>query len=101
MATFSASVRFEEEGTRLTAVEIVRDRRSTVISALQGALFLLGVVVAAYEARPTETGVVERLVMVRQDGGAIDGDLGVATRAAILPLALEPGDPDAPVDAPA
>ncbi len=90
MASYSARVRFEQEGTRITSVQIVRARRSTVIAALQRALFALGVVVAAYEARPTATGVEERIVLARQDGGAIDGDLGAAAKAAILPLALEP-----------
>jgi hypothetical protein len=84
-----ANVRFEQEGSRLTAVEVVRDRRSPVISSLYGALLALGIVVSSYQVRARATQVAERIVMERQDGGSIDGPLTEATKAAILPIAFE------------
>jgi len=82
-------VRFEQEGTRLTAIEITREQRSPVIAVLQRTLFALGVVVSSYQARARATRLVERIVIERTDGGSIDGSLSVATKAAILPIALE------------
>jgi len=82
-------VRFEQEGTRLTAIEITRGQRSPVIAVLQRALFALGIVVSSYQARARATRLVERMVIERTDGGSIDGTLSVATKAAILPIALE------------
>jgi len=81
-------VHFEEEGSRLLAVEIGRSGRSPVILALHSALLALGIVISTYQVRTASTGLVERVVIERQDGGSIDGRLGVATRAAILPIAL-------------
>ena len=90
-------VRFEQEGTRLTAIEITRERRSPVIAVLQRTLFALGIVVSSYQARARATRLVERIVIERTDGGTIDGTLSVATKAAILPIALEhAGEPLAP-----
>lgn len=80
-------VHFEQEGSDLT-VEIGRNSRSPVIGALHRALFALGVVVSSYQVRLGTQGLVERVVLTRRDGGAIQGSLGVATRAAILPIAL-------------
>lgn len=88
-----SQVRFEEAGSQLTAIEIGRQGRSPVISALQRALFALGIVVSAYHVRAGHSGLTERLVLQRQDGGAVEGALSVATKAAILPIALK--DPDA------
>ena len=82
-------VHFEQRGSELTAVEIGRNTRSPVIVNLHRALFALGIVVSSYQARlGTHGGLVERLVMTRRDGGAIQGQLSAATRAAILPIAL-------------
>jgi L-amino acid N-acyltransferase YncA len=83
-------VHFEEEGSKLVAVEIGRNSRSPVIVALHRALFALGIVVSSYSARPGAHGLIERVVMTRRDGGAIQGSLNAATRAAILPIALSP-----------
>jgi hypothetical protein len=82
-------VRFEQEGTRLTAIEITREQRSPVIAVLQRTLFALGIVVSSYQARARATRLVERIVIERTDGGSIDGTLSIATKAAILPIALE------------
>jgi len=82
-------VRFEQEGSRLTAIEITREQRSPVIAVLQRTLFALGIVVSSYQARARATRLVERIVIERTDGGTIDGTLSVATKAAILPIALE------------
>ena len=85
-------VHFEQQGAELTAVEIGRNTRSPVIVNLHRALFALGIVVSSYQARlGTHGGLVERLVMTRRDGGAIQGPLSAATRAAILPIALREG----------
>jgi len=82
-------VRFEQDGSRLTAIEITRDQRSPVIAVLQRTLFALGIVVSSYQARARATRLVERVVIERTDGGTIDGTLSVATKAAILPIALD------------
>jgi hypothetical protein len=84
-----AKVRFEQAGSQLTAVEIVRDRRSPVIASLYGALLALGIVVSSYQARAKATQLAERIVLERQDGGSIDGPLTEATKATILPIAFE------------
>jgi len=89
-------VRFEQDGTRLTAIEITRAQRSPVIAVLQRTLFALGIVVSSYQARARTTRLVERIVIERSDGGSIDGTLSVATKAAILPIALERGSERSP-----
>ncbi len=81
-------IRFEQDGSRLTAIEITREQRSPVIAVLQRTLFALGIVVSSYQARARATRLVERIVIERTDGGSIDGALSVATKAAILPIAL-------------
>lgn len=83
------NVHFEQQGSELT-VEIGRNSRSPVIGALHRALFALGVVVSSYQVRLGTQGLVERVVLTRRDGGAIQGSLNAATRAAILPIALRP-----------
>src|SRR3954468_7545453 len=82
-------VRFEQDGTRLMAIEITREQRSPVIAVLQRTLFALGIVVSSYQARARATRLVERIVIERSDGGSIDGTLSAATKAAILPIALD------------
>jgi hypothetical protein len=91
--SFQAKVRFEQAGSRLTAVEIARDPHSPVISSLHGALLALGIVVSSYEVRARATELVERIVVERPDGGSIDGPLAAATKAAILPIAFEAPKP--------
>jgi hypothetical protein len=81
-------VRFEQDGSRLTAIEITREQRSPVIATLQRTLFALGIVVSSYQASARSTRLVERIVIERSDGGSIDGPLSAATKAAILPIAL-------------
>jgi hypothetical protein len=91
MQSGEAKVHFEQEGSSLTAVEIVRRGPAPVIVSLQRALLTLGIVVAGYQARPGSHGLLERVVLQRRDGGAIEGSLGAAARAAIVPLALQDG----------
>jgi hypothetical protein len=87
-------VHFEQQGSELTAVEIGRNNRSPVIVALHQSLFALGIVVSSYQARLGATGgLVERMTLTRRDGGAIQGQLSAATRAAILPIALREAAP--------
>lgn len=81
-------VHFEQQGSELTAVEIQRRGRSPVIVSLHRALLALGIVVSTYQVRPGAQGLVERMVLQRSDGGAIQGQLNAATRAAILPIAF-------------
>ncbi len=85
-----AQVHFTQDGSRLK-VEIVRDRRSPVIASLHRALFTLGVIVASYQVVSGTMGLVERMVLERDDGGVIDAALSAATQAAILPIALADG----------
>ena len=82
-------VTFEQDGSRLTAIEITRSQRSPVIAVLQRTLFALGIVVSSYQARARSTRLVERVVIERSDGGSIEGALSMATKAAILPIALD------------
>jgi hypothetical protein len=84
-----ASIQFEQDGTLLKAVAIRRRGRAPVIGVVQRTLWALGVVVAMYQVRSAGDGLVERMVLERQDGGAIEGSLSAQARAAILPLALE------------
>lgn len=81
-------VHFEQQGSELTAVEIQRRGRSPLIVSLHRTLLALGIVVSTYQVRPSVNGLVERVVLQRRDGGAIQGSLNAATRAAILPLAF-------------
>jgi len=85
----SASVHFEEQGSELHAVEIGMSRRTPVIGSLHRALLALGIVVSSYHVRAGASGLVERLVLERRDGGAVQEPLSSATRAAILPLVLK------------
>jgi len=83
-----ARVHFTQGASQLT-VEIVRPRRSPVIASLHGSLLALGLIVASYQAVRAPLGLVERVVLERRDGGAIDAALSAATQAAILPIALD------------
>ncbi len=89
MSSTEPHVHFEQDGSRLLAIEITREQRSPVIAILQRTLFALGIVVSSYQARARTARLVERIVIERTDGGSIDGTLSVATKAAILPIALE------------
>jgi UTP:GlnB (protein PII) uridylyltransferase len=84
----AARVHFEENGTELTAVEVGQSSRSPVITRLHRVLFALGVVVSTYQVRTLGNGIVERFVLQRRDGSAVNGELGARTRAAVLPIAL-------------
>ena len=53
MSEQAARVRFEQEGTRLTAIEIGRKGRSPVIASVHHALLALGIIVASYQVRRT------------------------------------------------
>jgi hypothetical protein len=84
-----AQVQFEQAGSQLTAVEIVRKGRSPVIASLHRALFALGVVVSSYQVRALPSGLAERIVFERQDGGRMEAQLSLATKTAILLAANE------------
>ena len=92
MSLNSARVRFEQSGSRLTAVEIVRGTRSPVIARLHRTLVALGIVISSYQVRTGASEIVERLVFERTDGGAIEAQLGEVTKAAILELVIGEGD---------
>src|SRR5262245_17173232 len=89
MDSREVQVHFEQEGSDLTAVEIQRRGRSPVIVSLHRALLALGIVVSTYQVRTGAHGLLERVVLQRRDGGAIQGSLNAATRAAILPLVFQ------------
>jgi hypothetical protein len=95
VSSIRAQVHFEQEGSRLTAIEITRGRRSPVIVTLHRALFALGIVVSSYQVRTRTLQLVERVVIERQDGGSIDGQLTEATKAAILPIAFAESEANA------
>ena len=88
MATPETTVRFEEDGAKLTAVEIVRSGRHPVIVPLYKVLLGLGIVVSTYHVRPNGKALAERVVLQRRDGQAIDAGLSEQTKAAILPVVL-------------
>jgi len=91
MSQKEANVRFEQRGSELTAVEIVRSGRSPMIVQLYQVLLGLGIVVSSYHARPNGSALAERMVLQRRDGGAIDARLSEQTKAAILPVILQQG----------
>jgi len=88
MAPGETTVRFVEDGAKLTAVEIVRDGKRPVIVPLLRALLGLGIVVSTYQARPSGGALAERMVLQRRDGQAIDAGLSEQTKAAILPVVM-------------
>ena len=85
----SSRVQFEQRGNELTAVEIARGSRVPLIARLHGTLLALGIVVSSYQVRTGSSEVIERIVLERQDGGAIEAQLSDETKAAILQLAIE------------
>lgn len=89
MAAHGAQVHFEQDGSQLTAIQVVRDGRSPMIVSLQRVLFALGIVISSYQVRPGGSRLIERMVLERRDGGSIDGQLTAATKAAVLPLLLQ------------
>jgi UTP:GlnB (protein PII) uridylyltransferase len=88
MQTADPQVRFEQDDSTLTAVEIVRQTRSPLIASLHRALFAIGVVVSSYQVVARGPRLVERIVIERQQGGAVDGALSAEARATILPIVL-------------
>jgi hypothetical protein len=88
MASPETTVRFEEDGAKLTAVEIVRSGRRPVILPLYKVLLGLGIVVSTYQVRPSGASLAERVVLQRRDGQALDAHLSEETKAAILPVVL-------------
>ena len=86
MFNVPSRVSFEQAGSCLTAVEIVRGKGSPIISSLHRALVALGIVVSSYQARTNEFQLMERVVFERSDGGVIEAQLGEAAKAAILEL---------------
>lgn len=91
MSSITARVSFEQAGSQLTAVEIVRGGRSPIIASLHRTLVALGIVISSYQARTGATELLERVVFERRDGGAIEAKLGEAARAAILELVTDDG----------
>jgi hypothetical protein len=82
-------VQFEQKGTELTGVEIVRGSRVPLIARLHRTLLALGIVISSYSVRTDSSEVIERIVLERQDGGVIEAQLSDETKAAILRLAIE------------
>ena len=95
VSSSSSRVRFEQSGSHLATVEIVRGGRSPVIASLHRSLVALGLVVSSYQARTGPFELLERVVFERRDGGVIEAPLGEAAKAAILELvvATEEGHP--------
>jgi len=86
-----SEVRFEQDDSELTAVEIVHQGRSPIIGALHRALLAIGIVVSSYQVVARGPRLVERIVLERQQGGSVRGPLSAAARAAILPLVFDAG----------
>lgn len=82
-------VLFEQKGSGLTAVEIVRAARAPIIARLHGTLLALGIIVSSYQVRTGASEITERIVLERRDGGSIEAQLSEDTKAAILRLATE------------
>lgn len=87
MSNPQAQIQFEQAGSQLTAVEIVRGGRSPLIASLHRALLALGIVVSSYQVRSGAAGLTERIVLERRDGGSIEAQLSDATKTAILQVA--------------
>ena len=85
----SSRIQFEQKGSRLTAVEIVRAARAPLIARLHGTLLALGIVVSSYQVRTGASEITERFVLERRDGGMIEAQLSDDSKAAILRLAVE------------
>ena len=87
MSNPQTQIQFEQAGSQLTAVEIVRGGRSPLIASLHRALLALGIVVSSYQVRTGAAGLTERIVLERRDGGSIEAQLSDATKTAILQVA--------------
>jgi hypothetical protein len=83
------TINFEQSGSQLNAVEIGHSHRCPRVAALHSALLALGIVICSYQVKANACGYVERVEFARSDGRAIEGSLLEATRAAILPIALQ------------
>lgn len=83
-----SSVSFEQQGSQLTAVEIVRGSRVPVIGRLHRSLLALGIVISSYQIRAGAAELTERILLERQDGGSIEASLSEETKAAILRVAI-------------
>jgi len=86
VSSIPSRVSFEQAGSQLTAVEIVRGSRSPIIASLHRTLVALGIVISSYQARPGVFQIMERVVFERSDGGVIEAQLGEVAKAAILEL---------------
>jgi len=82
-------VLFEQKGSKLTGVEIVRGSRAPTLPRLHHALLALGIVISSYQVRPGAGELTERIVLERYDGGSIEAQLSDDTKAAILRVAIE------------
>jgi len=82
-------VQFEQKGSRLTAVEIVRGSRAPIIARLHRSLLAIGIVISSYQVRTGASEITERIVLERYDGGSIEAQLSDETKAAILRVAIE------------
>jgi len=82
-------VLFEQKGSTLTAVEIVRGSRAPTLPRLHRALLALGIVISSYQVRAGASELTERMVLERNDGGSIEAQLSDETKAAILRVAIE------------
>jgi hypothetical protein len=90
VSVIAPRVRFEQAGSRLTAVEIVRGSRRPVIMSIHRALLALGLVVSSYEAKAGGAELTERIVIERGDGGSVEDErLSEQTKDAILRIATE------------
>jgi hypothetical protein len=89
VSSSSARVRFEQSGSHLATVEIVRGGRSPIIASLHRSLVALGLVVSSYQARTGPFELLERVVFERRDGGVIEAPLGEAAKAVILELVID------------
>jgi hypothetical protein len=88
MQSSGPQVRFEQHDSELTAVEIVHQGRSPIISTLHRALFAIGIAVSSYQVVARGPQLVERIVLEREQGGSVEGTLSDTARATILPIAL-------------
>lgn len=76
----STQVEFEKSGT---AVEIIRSGRSPLVLTLHKALLALGVVIASYQLRPSETEIVERFAFETKEGQPLEAPARSAVEAVV------------------
>jgi hypothetical protein len=89
VSSLMSRVWFEQKGSTLTAVEIVRGSRAPTLPRLHNVLLALGIVISSYQVRPGASEILERIVLERTDGGSIEAQLSDDTKAAILRVAIE------------